>query len=183
MKKLLHEEILLERLTPEKAKSINRHPISVMLYDIRSLYNVGSIFRTCDAALVEKIYITGYTPSPPRLEIDKTALGATETVPWEYIQNPIKAIEKIKMDGYKLIALELTDRKRLYTSIGQDDFPCCLILGNEIVGVSDEILALCDDAIEIPMHGVKHSLNVSVAAGIAIFEALRKYKEINQGLK
>lgn len=183
MKKLLHCEILQERLTPEIAKSIKRHPISIMLYDIRSLYNVGSIFRTCDAALVEKIYITGYTPSPPRPEIEKTALGATETVPWEYIQNPIKAIEKIKNDGYKLMALELTDRKRLYTSLEQEDFPCCIILGNEIAGVNDEILMMCDDAIEIPMYGVKHSLNVSVAAGIAIFEALRKFREFNKGQK
>ncbi len=180
MKKLLHNEILLERLTLETAKSIKRHPISVMLYDIRSLYNVGSIFRTCDAALVEKIYITGFTPSPPRPEIEKTALGATESVPWEYIKNPLKAIEKIKYDGYKVIALELTDKKRLYSSLNFSDYPCCIVLGNEITGIDDEILAVCDDAIEIPMFGVKHSLNVSVAAGIAIFEAVKIYREIEK---
>ncbi|MEJ5245036.1 MAG: RNA methyltransferase [Bacteroidota bacterium] len=180
MKKLLHNEILQERITLETAKSIKRHPISVMLYDIRSLYNVGSIFRTCDAALVEKIYITGFTPSPPRPEIDKTALGATESVPWEYIKNSLKAIEKIKNDGYKVIALELTDKKRLYSSLNSNDYPCCIVLGNEITGIDDEILALCDDAIEIPMFGVKHSLNVSVAAGIAIFEAVKIYREIEK---
>lgn len=180
MKKLLHSEILQERLTLETAKSIKRHPISVMLYDIRSLYNVGSIFRTCDAALVEKIYITGFTPSPPRPEIDKTALGATDSVPWEYIKNSLKAIEKIKNDGYKVIALELTDKKRLYSSLDSNDYPCCIVLGNEITGIDDEILALCDDAIEIPMFGVKHSLNVSVAAGIAIFEAVKIYREIEK---
>lgn len=178
MKKLLHNQILQERLTPEIAKSIKRNPISVMLYDIRSLYNVGSIFRTCDAALVEKIYITGFTPSPPRPEIEKTALGATESVPWEYIKQPEKAIEKAKNDGYKIIALELTDKKRLYTSLDKNDYPCCIVLGNEITGIDDNILTLCDDAIEIPMFGVKHSLNVSVAAGIAVYEALRKFNEL-----
>ena len=180
MKKLLHNQILQERITLETAKSIKRHPISIMLYDIRSLYNVGSIFRTCDAALVEKIYITGFTPSPPRPEIDKTALGATDSVPWEYIKNAIKAIEKIKNDGYKVIALELTDKKRLYSSLDSNDYPCCIVLGNEITGIDDVILTLCDDAIEIPMFGVKHSLNVSVAAGIAIFEAVKIYREIKK---
>lgn len=173
MKKLLHNDILSERITLEMAKSYTRNKISVMLCDIRSMYNVGSIFRTGDSAFVKKIYLCGFTPAPPRVEIDKTALGATETVPWEYYKNAAEAIEKIKAEGEKVFALELTDRKRLYTSLDKDDFPCTIVLGNEISGIDDSVLKLCDDSIEIPMYGVKHSLNVSVAAGIAIYEAVR----------
>lgn len=173
MKKLLHADILSERITPEIAQNISRNNVSIMLCDIRSMYNVGSIFRTSDSALLKKVYLCGFTPAPPRAEISKTALGATDTVPWAYYKNAAEAIENIKSNGEKVIALELTDKKRLYTSLEKDDFPCTIVLGNEISGIDDSILKLCDDAIEIPMYGVKHSLNVSVAAGIAIYEAVR----------
>ncbi len=177
MKKLIHSELLKKRLTIEEAKDCTRHQISVMLCNIRSLYNVGSFFRTCDSALIEKLYLTGFTPHPPRAEITKTALGATETVPWEYYPTAEEAINATKALGLKNIAVELTDNGRAYNSLERADFPCCLIFGNEITGLDDEIIQLCDFAIDIPMYGVKHSLNVAVSGGIAIYSALEKYKE------
>lgn len=175
MKKLLYEEILKERLTAADALSKDRHPIAVMLHNVRSVYNVGSIFRTSDSALVREIVLTGYTPHPPREDLHKTALDAENSVPWQYISDPREAISYLRQKGYGIYALELTNRKRLYTSITKNNLPLCIILGNELTGLDDEILELCDDAIELPMHGVKHSLNVSVAAGICIYELLRVY--------
>lgn len=176
MKKLLHSEILQERLTVAQAQKVQRFPISLMIHNVRSLYNVGSIFRTCDSALVSELTLCGYTPHPPRKEIEKTALGAVETVPWSYEKDIFKAINKYKERNIKVFALEITDKKRSYDSLLKDDFPLCIIAGNEITGLDDNILNACDDAIEIPMYGVKHSLNVSVAVGISLFEAIRKYK-------
>ena len=180
MKKLIHAEILQERLTIEQAKSLDRKPVYVMMSNIRSLYNVGSMFRTCDAALVSELIICGFTPHPPRAEIEKTALGAVDTVPWKYFKKEVDAIEYLKHKKVKIFALEITDKKRSYSSLVLDDYPLCLVLGNELTGIDDELLELCDEAIEIEMHGVKHSLNVSVAGGIAIFEAIRKWKEISK---
>ncbi len=176
MRKLLHAEILEERLTPEESLNSERFPVSLLLYNIRSLYNVGSIFRTADSGKASELIMSGYTPHPPRKEIEKTALGSVDSVPWEYIKNIRDAVSYVKSKNYKLIAVELTDIKRPYDSLKKEEFPMCLMLGNELTGIDNNILDLCDDAIEIPMHGVKHSLNVSVAAGIALFEAVRIWK-------
>ncbi len=179
MKKLLHGEILSERLTNDEALVAKRHPISLFLDNIRSLYNVGSIFRTADSALAEEIILTGYTPAPPREEILKTALGAADSVPWKYFKDPIDGILYLKDKGVTILALELTDKKRYYDSIKFDEFPVCLVLGNELTGIDDRILKNCDDSVEIPMYGVKHSLNVSVATGIALFEAVKTWNKFN----
>jgi 23S rRNA (guanosine2251-2'-O)-methyltransferase len=176
LKKLLHHEILQERLKPEEALKINRFPVSLIIHNVRSLYNVGSIFRTCDSALVSELVLCGFTPHPPRKEIEKTALGAVDSVPWRYEKDIFNAIDSFKEQNIKVFALELTDKKRTYDSLIKSDFPLCIIVGNELTGLDDNILEKCDDAIEIPMHGVKHSLNVSVATGIAIFEAVRIWK-------
>jgi 23S rRNA (guanosine2251-2'-O)-methyltransferase len=173
MKKLLYEEILKQRHDEQSVKSAVRSNFSLILDNIRSLHNVGSIFRTSDAAMVEKLLLCGFTPHPPRKELDKTALGATETVPWQYFQTTEEAIISEKNQGKKIIALELTDEKRNYTDLKLSDFPASFVLGNELSGISNEALALCDSSVEIPMLGLKHSLNVSVATGIIIFEALR----------
>lgn len=173
MRKLLYEEILAERHTVESALLTARHPVSVILHNIRSAYNVGSIFRTSDSALISHITLCGFTPHPPSKEITKTALGSLDTVPWSYEKDTIKAIEKEKSLGKKVFAVELTDKKRYYTDLDISDFPLTLILGNEISGIEDSIISHCDDSIEIPMFGLKHSLNVSVAAGIVIFESVR----------
>jgi tRNA G18 (ribose-2'-O)-methylase SpoU len=163
----------MQRLSPEEFQKAPKHPIYVMLQNIRSMWNVGSIFRTCDAARIEQIIITGYTATPPRKEIEKTALGATETVKWTYFQNPLDAMAWLKAKGVRLCALEITDSSRPYDAVQPDEFPLCLIVGNEVTGIDDEVLAACDFAIEIPQYGVKHSLNVAVAVGIALFELVK----------
>lgn len=175
MKKLTYEAILAERISAEESLKSDRHPVSLMLHNIRSLYNVGSIFRTADSAMLSELILCGFTPHPPRKEIEKTALGAVDSVPWKYEKDIFKAIEDQKTKNVKVVALELTDKKRKYTTLENDDYPLCLVLGNELVGIEDEVIESCDDAVEIPMFGVKHSLNVSVSAGVAAYEAVRKW--------
>ena len=174
MRKLTHEEVGKKRITLDETKKIKRHPVYALADNIRSIYNVGSIFRTSDAALIEKLYLTGYTPYPPRPEIEKVALGSTEAVPWEYIKSPLDAVKKIKEEGIKIVPLEITQNSRDYTEIEASEFPLCLILGNELTGVSNDIIELSDFSIEIPQYGFKHSINVSVAYGIAVMELVRK---------
>jgi tRNA G18 (ribose-2'-O)-methylase SpoU len=176
MKKLSHDEIEKKRLKLEMADGAARVPIVVLVDSVRSLYNVGSIFRTSDGAMIQKLLLTGYTPHPPRKEIEKTALGATKSVPWEYIRNPLEAIASLKRSGFRIYSLELTDRSIPYTDVPYDAFPLCLIIGNEITGVSQTILHECDGAIDIPMFGTKQSLNVAVAYGIALFELARIWR-------
>jgi len=125
--------------------------------------------------MITKLLLTGFTPSPPRKEIDKTALGSTDSVPWEYFKDPMAAVAAIKRAGYRLCCLELTDSSKPYDHIQHSDFPLCLVIGNEITGISKGILSNSDMAIEIPMFGVKQSLNVAVAYGIAIFELARTW--------
>jgi len=173
MKKLTHEEVGKKRVPLEKLNDLKRHPIYVMCDNIRSIYNVGSIFRTSDAALIDKLYLTGYTPYPPRPEIEKVALGSTEAVPWEYIKDPLEAVKMLKEKGIKIVPLEITQNSRNYTDITKADFPMCLILGNELTGVSNDIIGLSDFSIEIPQYGFKHSINVSVAYGIAVMELVK----------
>ena len=172
IRKLSFEEILKNRKTKDQFKQSKHFPISIMLYNIRSMYNVGTFFRTCDAANVSELILTGFTPHPPRIEIEKTALGATDSVNWIYEKNIFEAIKMQKNKGEKIIAVELTNISRQYNSLKKEDYPLCLIFGNELTGIDDSVLECCDDAIEIPMYGIKHSLNVGVCGGIAIFEAV-----------
>ncbi len=175
MIKLSHDEISLKRATLDNIPQVNKIPIVVILDSIRSNYNVGSIFRTSDAAMIEKIFLCGYTPHPPKKEIMKTALGSTESVTWEYLKNAKEAIEFYKKKGYNICALELTDRSINYSKLNKNIFPICIIIGNEITGVSQDLIDLCDFSIEIPQFGIKQSLNVAVAYGISIFELRRIY--------
>jgi len=149
----------------------NQRKITVLAHNIRSLWNVGSLFRTGDAFGIEKLYLTGYTGTPPRREISKTAIGAEEWIPWEYKEDPMEIIQTMKDEGYSIIALEQSDSA---VDICNFDAPekICLILGHEVSGVPSEQLILCDHHIYIPMHGKKESINVSVATGIAL-ERLR----------
>jgi len=144
-----------------------------MLDSIRSLYNVGSMFRTSDGASIRKLYLCGYTPHPPREEIEKTALGSTKSVAWEYHVDPLDAVASVKAEGVRLCVLEHTTLSKPYYMVRKDDFPICLVVGNEITGVSPQVIAMADIAIEIPMHGIKQSLNAAVAYGIALFELVR----------
>ncbi len=173
MRKLTHKELQEVRKTQVQMEGTVRFPIISIIDNVRSLYNIGSIFRTSDGACIEKLILTGFTPTPPRKEIGKTALGSTNTVPWEYSESPITIIKKLKSNGYKIIVVEITTSSKQYSKLKINCFPCCFVFGNEIIGVSPEIIELADLCIEIPMYGSKHSLNVAVAYGIVLFEAVR----------
>jgi len=173
MKKLTHDEISQNRSTLDTLHEVKKLPVVVLLDNIRSTYNVGSVFRTSDGAQIEKLFLTGYTPQPPNKEILKTALGSTNSVAWEFQKDALTVIHQLKKNGYKICALEQTEMREMYYEVSAQQFPLCLLIGNEITGVSQKLLDECDFAIEIPQYGIKQSLNVAVAYGIAIFE-LRK---------
>ncbi len=175
MRKLTHSELLKIRKTNEAIANTERHPVSLILSDVRSLYNVGSTFRTCDAALVSELILTGFTPYPPRKEIEKTALGAVDTVPWKYFRNTADAIDYQRTKNSKIAVLEITDNFISYDEIPFSCYPLCIIAGNELIGIDNQVLDLCDFSIQIPMYGAKHSLNVSIATGIAIYSAVRQW--------
>jgi tRNA G18 (ribose-2'-O)-methylase SpoU len=173
MRKLTYQEILSEKPTEVQINRLTKHKIIVILDNIRSTYNVGSIFRTSDSTLISELLLCGFTPHPPKKELEKTALGALNTVKWQYFKKTSDAIAYAKEQNYKVVAVELTDKKRLYTDVKKEEFPIAIVLGNELTGIDDKIIELCDDAIEIPMYGIKHSLNVSVATGIVLYELCR----------
>ena len=177
MRKLKHAEISGNRVTIDTLENANKLPVCVLLDSIRSSYNVGSIFRTSDGAMIEKLYLCGYTPHPPKKEVLKTALGSHESVDWEFVKDPKKVVLDLKKKGYKICALELTDSSVPHYTLQKSDIPICLLIGNEITGVSQDLIDLCDISIEIPQYGIKQSLNVAVAYGVAIFE-LRKIYDI-----
>ena len=179
IRKLSHTEISEQRETVDSIQENNKLPVYVVLDSIRSSYNVGSIFRTSDGAMVKKLYLCGYTPHPPKKDVLKTALGAQESVSWEFVKDSVEIVKKLKSEGVKICALEQTDKSHPYYEVSASDFPVCLIIGNEITGVSDELIELCDFAVDIPQYGIKQSLNVAVAYGITIF---RMREEYNKGL-
>ena len=175
MRKLTHSEIKAERKDLTVINNFKRNPIYAICDNIRSIFNVGAIFRASDGAFIEKLYLTGYTPYPPRKEIEKVALGATLSVPWEYRKDPVEVVNELKAKDVKICVLEITDQKNILWNYNKEDFTVCLVVGNEITGVGKEILDLADISIEIPMLGMKQSLNVSVSYGIAVYELVRKH--------
>lgn len=168
-RKLSHEELLKRQATQETPKL----PFCVVLDGIRSLYNVGSIFRTADAVGIEKLWLCGITGMPPDPKISKTALDAQEVVAWEYVQEVRECLENLKKQGYEIIFLEQTTESVSYEAF-EPSGPLCLVLGNEVYGIRDEILPFCDRAIEIPMSGIKNSLNVTVAFGVVAYQIRQK---------
>ena len=150
----------------------SRH-IRLLAFNVRSLWNVGSFFRTADALKIEHIYLTGYTGHPPRQEISKTALGAEEWIPWEQQTDPLPILQKLKTEGWQIVALELTNKSIPLREFQPSD-RVCLVVGHELAGVPEDILTLCDSVVQIPMLGRKESLNVAVAAGIALHELRTK---------
>lgn len=175
MKKLKLDD--LGRISVEEFKEAEKIPICILLDNVRSLHNVGSAFRTADAFRIEKIYLTGITGTPPHREIQKTALGATESVAWEYVKNPTEAIQKLKAQGYTIVIIEqTTESKPLQLFTPETNLNYCLVFGNEVDGVSEEVINHADIAIEIPQTGTKHSLNISVCLGIVTWEFFRKLK-------
>ncbi|NMW22264.1 MAG: RNA methyltransferase [Chlorobiaceae bacterium] len=166
----------MNRLNAEEYATASKHPIVLMLHNIRSMWNVGSMFRTADAAGIEKIILSGYTATPPRKEISKTALGAEESVLWEYYADPLEALEVVKREGCRICGLEITEGSKPYTAVDPACFPCCLVVGNEVGGLDNDVLARCDEVLEIPQYGTKHSLNVAVASGIVLFEMVNVFR-------
>lgn len=175
MKKLSHAEISADRATLDTLEKVNKLPVTVILNSIRSSYNVGSIFRTSDGAMIEKLYLCGYTPHPPKKEVLKTALGSQDSIEWEFEEDPIKVVKELKAKGYTICALEQTSNNISYNELQKSNLPLCLIVGNEISGVTQDLIDLCDVTIEIPQFGIKQSLNVAVAYGISIFELRKIY--------
>lgn len=160
----------LGRISPEEYRSRVKTPTIIILDNVRSLMNVGSVFRTSDAFGVEKIFLCGITGCPPNKEIHKTALGATDSVAWEYVENTIDALSKIKSAGYTVMALEqVTQSTFLDQFIPVKNEKYALIFGNEVKGVQDDVLPLCDGCLEIPQFGTKHSFNIAVTAGITLW--------------
>ncbi len=161
----------LGRKTVDEFKQASKKPVIAVLDNIRSMHNVGSVFRTADAFLLEAICLCGYTPQPPHRDIHKTALGATETVDWFYTTTTTEAVLQLKQNGYKIYGIEQTSGS---ISLEQFSYPAsekiAVVFGNEVEGVSQDVLALCDGCIEIPQAGMKHSLNISVAAGIVLWK-------------
>lgn len=173
MRKLRNDE--LDRINLEEIKKIDKNPFVIVLDNIRSMHNVGSAFRTADAFLCEKILLCGITARPPHREIHKTALGATETVDWEYYENSVEAINELKTKGYKIASIEQADDS---ISLEKFDFTSdqklALIFGNEVKGVSESLIENSDYVIEIPQYGTKHSINVSVSIGVVIWDLISK---------
>ncbi len=173
MRKL--ENCELERKSVADFKQATKTPIIIILDDIRSLHNIGSVFRTSDAFLIEKIYLCGITAIPPNKEIHKTALGATETVDWEYNKNVLDVIQKLKTENVALYAIEQVEKSILLNDfIPTKGKKYGLIFGNEVFGVSQKAIELCNGTIEIPQLGTKHSLNISVSTGIVIWDLFQK---------
>jgi 23S rRNA (guanosine2251-2'-O)-methyltransferase len=172
MRKLSMDE--LGRKSVDEFKQAEKTPVIVVLDNIRSMHNVGSVFRTSDAFLLQAIFLCGYTPQPPHRDINKTALGATETVDWIYYPTTVEAVEQLKQNRYKVFGIEQTEGSislEKFTTANDDKL--AVVFGNEVEGVDSEVLKLCDGSIEIPQLGMKHSLNISVAAGIVLWEIVR----------
>ena len=175
-----NDELKAARPTIEEVEFIPRLPISILVENVRSVHNVGSIFRAADGFGAEKIYLSGYTAYPPRGDLHKTALGSEDAVPWDFFENPLEAARVIKAEGIPLILISQTKQSHCMYDIDWE-FPVCFIVGNEVSGVSEELSELTDIHAELPMRGVKQSLNVSVACGVVGYELARVY--LNEKLK
>jgi 23S rRNA (guanosine2251-2'-O)-methyltransferase len=165
----------LGRKSVEEFRQSEKMPIVVVLENIRSAYNVGSVFRTADAFLIEAIYIIGYSAKPPHKEIKKTALGAEETVTWKYFKTTAEVIEELRKDKFKIYAVEQAENSYLLQQLDlKKEGKIAVVFGNEVTGVEQSTIQLCDGCIEIPQLGMKHSLNIATAAGVVLWELLRK---------
>jgi 23S rRNA (guanosine2251-2'-O)-methyltransferase len=175
MRKLKSSEI--SRLSIEQFKSASKIPVVIILDNIRSQNNIGSVFRSGDAFRIEALYLCGITATPPHREIHKSALGSTESVHWKYFPSALDAIHEVKKMGYKIYAVEQTDKTVMLDAfIPEFSTGMGIIFGNEVTGIDEKVIAKADECIEIPQFGTKHSLNISVAAGIVIWDIVMKYR-------
>ena len=165
----------LNRLTVDEFKQANKLPLAVILDEVRSLHNIGSVFRTSDAFLVERIYLCGITATPPHPEMHKTALGAEDTVDWKYVKHTLEAVEELHNEGYTVLAIEQVEGSTMLDELElEPDKKYAIVMGNEVKGVQQEVIDARDGCIEIPQYGTKHSLNVSVTTGIVLWEFANK---------
>lgn len=175
MRKLKNSE--LNRITVDDFKEIEKLPVRIVLDNIRSLLNVGSVFRTSDAFLIHEVVLCGITATPPHREIQKTALGATESVNWRYMESTLEAVKEMQEQEIKVYAVEQAEGSKMLDNLKFDfDNEVAIVLGNEVKGVSDEVMAVVDDCIEIPQFGTKHSLNISVTTGIVVWELFQQFQ-------
>lgn len=175
MRKLKNSE--LGRISVDEFKEVQKTPLIVVLDNIRSLNNVGSVFRTSDAFLIEKIYLCGITATPPNKEIHKTALGATESVAWEYVEDTLTLVEKLKDENVKVVSIEQAENSTMLNEfIPEENQKYAIVMGNEVKGVQQEVVSASDVCIEIPQLGTKHSLNISVSCGVVLWDLFNKLK-------
>lgn len=174
-KKLQNDE--LNRISADEMKLAEKVPVTIVLDNIRSLNNIGSVFRTADAFLMEQIYLCGITATPPHRDIQKTALGATETVNWNHFNSTLEAIEQLKQQGYKIAAVEQTENSTFLNNFKVNrNEKWALVFGNEVSGVDQDVINHCDVVIEIPQFGSKHSLNISVSVGVVLWEMQKQFR-------
>lgn len=176
MRKLSWDEI--ERPAPEEVPTLPKHPVRLVVHNVRSIHNVGSMFRTSDAARIEHIHLTGFTGTPEHKDLHKTALGAQDAVEWTQHDEARPLLRDLKDDGYTIAALEQTDHTQRPDAVPTDAFPLALVVGNEVRGVETDVLDAVDLALEIPQYGAKISLNVGVAYGIAVYDLIRRSRTL-----
>jgi len=171
----------LNRISVEEYKSSEKTPIVIVLDNIRSFNNVGSVFRSSDCFRIEKIYLCGITAQPPHREIHKTAIGATESVAWEHAENTLDVVEKLKVDNWKTYAIEQTENSVMLNDFDPGQDKIAIVMGNEVEGVQQEVVNACDGVIEIPQIGTKHSLNISVCTGVVLWDLYSKMSSDKEG--
>jgi 23S rRNA (guanosine2251-2'-O)-methyltransferase len=164
----------LNRISVDEYKSADKTPLVIVLDNIRSFNNVGSVFRSSDCFRIEKIYLCGITAQPPHREIHKTAIGATESVEWEHVENTLDVISRLRNEGWKTHAIEQTEKSVMLNKFDPKDNKIAIIMGNEVEGVQQEVIDACDGVIEIPQIGTKHSLNISVCTGVVLWDLFSK---------
>ena len=176
MRKLKNEE--LNRISADEFKKAEKTPVIIILDNVRSLNNVGSVFRTADAFLIEAVYLCGFTGTPPHREIQKTALGATESVSWKYFPKTVEAVEELKKQEYKIYAIEQAEQAIMLNEFSPSQKEkIALVFGNEVMGVEQEVIDICDGVIEIPQSGTKHSLNIAVSVGVVVWDVFQKRRK------
>lgn len=178
MRKLSWDEI--ERPDPDDVSRLPKHPVRLVVHNVRSIHNVGSMFRTSDAARIEHVHLTGFTGTPEHEDLHKTALGAQDTVEWSQHDEAIPLLRTLQSEGYSVAVLEQTDDPRRPDEVTAEQFPLALVVGNEVRGIEEDLLDAADLALEIPQYGAKISLNVSVAYGIAVYDLIRRYRTLHE---